>query len=206
MELKLDSVTDFITGQEWFQKLKGKWEELDPQSKSYLKIAATATGTLLFLYLIFGSLWGIHKLKKELAEKSDLLLMIHNANDEMHRLHENGSIAPDQAPPGPWNAYFETIATSSGIDKSILTLSPEKTGPTADIAKESIFDLSLKKTTIRQIVKFAYFLENGTRPVKLRGISVDTGADPTGYMDATLSVSAFTLIDDKNATPAKGSK
>jgi hypothetical protein len=40
MEMRLDAVTDFLNDQPWFQQLKQKWEELDPQSRTYLQIAA----------------------------------------------------------------------------------------------------------------------------------------------------------------------
>ena len=106
MELKLHAVTDFLNEQDWFQQLKAKWEELDPQSRGYLKIAGGAATALLFLYLVLSSIWSVHKLKKELSEKNDLLMMIQSANDEMHRLRETAR--PGRAPPaGTWTTYFE---------------------------------------------------------------------------------------------------
>lgn len=196
MELRLHAVTDFLNEQAWFQQIKAKWEELDPQSRSYLKIAGGAATALLFLYLILSSVWGVHKLKKELSEKNDLLMMIQSANDEMHRLRNSGVTAA--APPaGTWPTYFDQVAASVGIDKSILTTSAEKPGTAGDVAKETLYDLSLKKATIRQVVKFAYQLENGGQPIKLRNLTIDTGGDMTGYLDATLAISAFTLNEAK---------
>src|SRR6185437_13393945 len=109
--------------------------------------------------------------------KKELLSMIQSANQEIRGLRASG--VPQEIPPasGPWNTYFEQIAGNAGIDKANLTVSAEKEGPPSDLAKESFFDLSLKKSTIRQAVKFAYFLESGMRPVKLRGLSIDTNAD-----------------------------
>jgi hypothetical protein len=196
MELRLHAVTDFLNEQAWFQQVKAKWEELDPQSRGYLKIAGSASAALIVLYLILSSVWGVHKLKKDLSEKTDLLALIDNANTEIRRLRDSGT--PPPAPPaGSWSSYFETVASNAGIDKSILTVSAEKPGNTGEVAKEALYDLSLKKTTIRQVVKYAYTLENGSQPVKLRNLSIDTNADPSGYMDATISVSTFTLNEAK---------
>ena len=78
-----------------------------------------------------------------------------------------------------------------------MTVSAEKPGASGEVAKESLFDLSLKKVSIRQVVKLAYFLESGSQPVKLRNLSIDTNADASGYLDATLSVSTFTLNEGK---------
>lgn len=198
MELKLGSVTDFLNEQEWFQQIRVKWEELDPQSRLYLKVAGLVAGVLIFLYLIFSSLWGIHSLKRDLADKNDLLALIDNSNEEVRRLHDiGGSIPPSDATTTPWPEYFESIAASSSIDKGILTVSAGKPGTGGELAKEDLFDLSLKKANIRQVIKLAFNLENGARSVKVRSISVDTAADPSGYLDATLSVSAFTVAPTK---------
>lgn len=197
MELRLHAVTDFLNEQPWFQQLKAKWEELDPQSRGYLKIAAASATALLFLYLVLSSLWGVHQLKRELADKNELLTMINSANDEVRRLHETGTPPPAADQAGNWGSYFETMASNSGLDKSAMTVSAEKPGTGGAATKESLFDIALKKATIRQVVKFAYFVENGNRPVKLRNLVIDTNADPSGYLDATLSVSAFSLNEGK---------
>jgi hypothetical protein len=195
MELKLDSVTDFLNEQEWFQQVRAKWEELDPQSRLYLKIAGAGAGVLIFIYLILSSVWSVYRLKHDLSDKNELLMMIDNANDEMHRLRaDSPALSADQAA-SPWPDYFDGIATTSAIDKAILTVSPAKPGSGGDVAKEDLFDLSLKKATIRQVVKLAFNLENGNRPVKVRSISIDTNADPSGYLDATVSVSTFTVTN-----------
>ncbi len=49
---------------------------------------------------------------------------------------------------------------------------------------------------LKQLVQYAFTLENGTRPVKLRHMTVDTGEDPSGYLNATLSVSTFSLASN----------
>lgn len=189
----VNTISDKLSEQEWFQQLKGKWEELDPQSRSYLKMAGFASAVMLFLYMTFSSIWTVHQLKKDLADKTDLLNVIQNANEELRRLRESGS-PQASADTGPWNAYFETTATPLGIEKSMLTISADKPGASSDIAKESLYDIAMKKVTIKQIIKYAYQLENGGRPVKLRNLTMNTNADPEGYMDATLSVSGFALI------------
>jgi len=189
----VNTITDKLSEQEWFQGLKGKWEELDPQSRSYLKVAGFASAVILFLYLVFSSIWTVHQLKKDLTDKTDLLNVIQNANEELRRLRESG--APQvSADVGAWNAYFETTATPLGIDKAMLTISADKPGASSEVSKESLYDIGMKKVTIKQIIKYAYQLENGNRPVKLRNLTINTNADPEGYMDATLAVSGFSLI------------
>jgi type II secretory pathway component PulM len=196
MEFKLTAVTDFLNEQSWFQELKQKWEELDPQSRSYLKIAGSATFALLLIYFTLASMWSVHNLKKESTEKSDLLSLIQNANEELKRLRESGPPATADAT-GKWDVLFDQISAASGIDKSTMTVSAEKPGANSEVAKEALFDISLKKVTIRQVVKLAFGLESASRPVKVRNLSIDTNADPAGYVDAQLAVSAFSLIAEK---------
>lgn len=205
-------LSDKINEQSWFQELKGKWEELDPQSRMYLKFAGVGTGALLFVILTLSSLWSVHTLKKDLAERSELLSMIQSANDELHRLREAGPGASGTGEDAPWPGFFENVSVQAGMDKTVVEVSAEKPAP-APVArekdkdrdkdkekdksepptKESLFDINLKHVSIKQVVRYAYYVENGSRPVKLRNISIDTKSDPEGYMNATLSVSGFTL-------------
>lgn len=200
MENRLSAITDFLNEQSWFQELKTKWEELDPQSRGYLKLATGGTTVLLVLYFVLSMIWSVHHLKHELSDKQELLTLINSANDEVRRLHENGTPPPAADQTGKWGEYFESMAGNAGFEKSIMTVSPEKsianTGGNT-VAKEWEIDINLKKATIRQVVKFAYFLENGNRPVRLRNLTVNTNADPEGYLDATLSVSVFSLNEGK---------
>ena len=57
--------------------------------------------------------------------------------------------------------------------------------------------MAVKHANIKQVVKFAQGLEAGARPVKLRDLIIDTKPDGSGYLDATLSVSAFSLVQAK---------
>jgi hypothetical protein len=193
----MKSVTEFLNEQVWFQQLKGKWEELDPQSRIYLKFAGVGCGILLAFIFLISSIWSVHSLKKELADKRNLLSVIQNANDEVFRLR---SAIPGGLPVGgdkegtTWSDYFESMVPSIGVDKSAISVASEKAGAANEQSKETLFELSLKHVNIKQVVRYAFALENGQRPVKLRNLTIDTKEDPTGYMDATLAVSAFTVV------------
>lgn len=193
----MTSVTDWLNEQEWYGQLKTKWEELDPQSRTYVKAGGVGASVLLVLIMLISAVWSVHSLKGELSDKQDLLSQINAANEEMRRLRDETSVSAAAAggATGPWPAYFETIGGNAGVDKASLTISGDKPGTATDQAKETLYDLNLKHVSIKQIVRLAFGLENGSRPVKLRNLAIDTQADPQGYMDATLSVSAFALIN-----------
>lgn len=184
-----------IAEQQWFQELKAKWDELDPQSRMYLQVGGSILAALIIIILIFSSVYGVYQTRKEYNTKLDLLNTIQAANDELRKLKETNSTAsPGGAAGGAWPAYFESTATNAGMDKASVTISPEKPGTSTETVKESLYDIAVKHVNIRQVVRLAYTLENGARPVKLRNLSIDTKSDPAGYLDATLSVSAFSMV------------
>lgn len=186
---------DRLNEQVWFQQLKQKWEELDPQSRNYLKYSMLGGGILAGLILVLVAGFQVRGLSKELAEKAELLTLIQNANDELRRLKESGAAPPaPETAAQPWPAYFETAAGNAGIERPSLSVQPEKPASgTSDLAKESIMEINLKKIGIRQLARFAFFVENGGRPVKLRNLTIDTHGEATGFMDATVTVSAFSI-------------
>lgn len=194
MEIKLK---EFLSNQEWFQQLQDKWAELDPQSQLYLKLAGAISSFLLVLTLMVSFAWKAHKTQVELTEKSDLLRMITNANKELRQLKESTATA-SLSPPGggtePWSSYLSNLAGTIGIAKESLSLSDEQKGTTTDFAQEFLIDLKLKHVNVRQLVKYTFSIENGTRPVKLRNLQIESQEDASGYLDATLSVSTFSLL------------
>jgi hypothetical protein len=194
----MSSFSDKISEQVWFQQLKQKWEELDPQSRRYLVFAGIGGFLLAIIFVIFSSIWSVYSLKKELSEKRALLNMIQTANDEIRRLKESVPNAGNQvAEGGPWAPYFESLAVNANVDKASLTVSAEKAGNSSEQTKEALIDLSLKHVNIKQLTRYALAVENGPRPVKLRNLVIDTKEDPTGYLDATLAVSAFNVVVNK---------
>lgn len=190
-----NKITDWLEEQQWYQELQAKWEQLDPQSRTYLKYATSLGSLVLVLTILLSFVWTVRGLRRELSEKTDLLSLLQNANEEMRRLKETTGGSEGGEFGGPWPAYIEGAATQAGIDKSALTVSPEKAGAASDLSKEALIDVAVKHVSIKQVVRLAFQLESGTRPVKLRALSINTQADPEGYLDANLSISGFSIID-----------
>lgn len=185
------SAGDWLNEQVWFQQARGKWDELDPRNRLYIQIAIAAAIIGTVITLLFAAYVNVRTLRGEVSDKRELLSVLQSASEELRQLRD--SRGADTAS-GPWPAYFESIATGAGVDPATMTVAAEKAGTQTDLAKESLVDISLKKVSIRQVVKLAHALESGARPVKVRQLLIDTKADPEGYMDATLSVSAFAWV------------
>ena len=194
-KLKLESILDKIAEQVWFQQLRAKWDELDAQSRMGLQWAAGVAGALLVVWLFAGTAWKVHSLKSEIADKDELIRMIQNATDELAELKEQipAAGATSTASSQPLKDYLTTVAAGSGVPASSLGLDNEKSGSVRDGSKETLAQVTLKKINLRQLVRFLFQMENGSRPVKLRNLSIETHTDQSGYLDATLQVSTFTL-------------
>jgi hypothetical protein len=196
------TLSDSLHEQAWFQELRGKWDELDPQSKIYLKFAALGALGLSIIVLVLSAVWRVHGLKTEYEEKTQLLNTIQNANDEIRRLKDSiplearrGDAGESKIPgdaEGGSLAYFQSLASTHGIGSGNLSIRSEKPGTSNEYSKEILLELSMKHINVKQLVRFAYALENGKRPVKLRNLAINTQADSSGYLDATLALSAFT--------------
>lgn len=182
--------------QVWYQQAKAKWEELDPRTRLITQAVAGALVVLLVLGGAVGSLASVRGLRKELARKQEVLRKLENANREMRELRSRATGAGGEVGGGDWTGYFTSTAGTAGIKAESLSVSTETAGAGLDAAKESLYDLSLRDVNARQVAKFAHYLENGARPVKLRNLTVETREDLSGFLTATLSVSAFSTREE----------
>ncbi len=187
--------SEWLNDQQWYQEARAKWDELDLQTKTYIKLGFGVFGLLSVFFALLSSVWSTHSLKNELEDKNSLVNFIRGANDEIRRLKD---LMPAAAALGgkpetaPWLSYFESSATSSGIEPANLSLLAEKAGQSSDSAKETLIDLKVKHVNIKKLTAFIKTLETGSRPIKVRNLSVEAQPDGSGYLDATLSLSGFT--------------
>ncbi len=191
-----------LSTQPWAQELKGKWEELDAPSKLYIKLGSLAAIPLLLIFFLFSFSWRVHQLRSDLTEKKEILTYLQKASQDLSRMKENipassskytsnaGGVGGNTS----WASYLESLAGSANLEKSALSISPEKAGNSSEQSKEVLLDVELKHVSIKQVIQYALSVENGPRLVKTRGLSIRTKLDPTGYLDATLSFSGFILL------------
>lgn len=182
---------DKIQEQQWFIEAKQSWEGLDPEKRFYVIVGGLAGGIIVFLIMISSMVLSVGKLRNDVQSKRELISMIHTSNEELRRLKSSGMAITESE--GAWPPYFEMKAQAVGIEKTSLTIGPEKANKPVDSSTESAIELNLKKVSIKQVVKLALEIENGTRPVKVRRLMINTNSDPEGWLDAAISVSAFSV-------------
>lgn len=189
----ITKMTEWLQEQAWFQQLKAKWDELDPQMKFYGKLGFMGVGALFVLGAFGFFVSSVYRVRSDYSEKLELVRFMQSANEELDKLKKftGGPAASGYTSSAPWSAHIETVAATIGIDKTVFSLTNEKALEKVGDMKETTFDVALKHITIRQLVRFAFALESGSRPIKLRNLIVDTKNDPSGYLDVTYSLSGF---------------
>lgn len=205
------SISDKVQDQVWFQQAKAKWDELDARSKRAVKYFLLIGGSVGGIALVGSSLYSVSAQKTEIDDKLALVQKIQGAQDELRRLKDitsrfNGTDAT------PWGQFLQDKAQVAGFDPSVISVTSEKIVISAQtpagkkdpkskdsavaeavVPEESVIEASLKKINVRQLVKYVHEVENGGRTVKVRRLQVDTNPDESGYLDATIIVSAFRL-------------
>lgn len=194
---KFAQIRESLNDQVWFQELKEKWEAFDPETRLAVKLGSLVLAVLTLLVFLMTFVWGVYKLKSNVKEKSELIQYIQNSYEEFSRLRTlnselgGGSSAEDST---PWAQHVQGIATQAAIDPTNITLGPEQPGHSTDSVKEATIEASLKKVSIKQVVKFAHQVERSSRPMKLTKINITTHEDASGYLDATLTLQGYTLV------------
>jgi hypothetical protein len=194
----IDSMIEKILDQDWAITLKSKWEELDVGLRTQIKWGMTGAYFLAIIGFIGYSVWEISDRKALLTEKKGVLNFIQSSQDEMQKLRaQNMGLAADSG--GTFSDFIDGVATQQGLQPQMqVTVASEKALPATDALKETLVDVSVKKINIRQLVKLAHELENGSKPLKLRKLLI-INLDPEGWLEAELNFSGFQVA----AIPAK---
>lgn len=195
----LENFRETLSEQEWWNTLKSKWDELDSKTRSVLAWA----GAISFIATIAGALIlgtiSVKKLKKDLDEKNLIATQLDHASQEMRALREKNSNLRFAGESDNTNlgTYFIAKASTFGVDQTKVTVSAPKPGTENDLSKETLYDIQLKKVSLKQVVRLSHALENGDRIVKLKNLQIENISDPKGYLDAKLSLSTFAPVSEE---------
>jgi len=212
MKQALRSFSDKIQDQVWFQQLKVKWDELDARTKMALKTLSLIGGGALGIGLVGMNLYAVAQKKSEIDERMALIQKIQSAQDELKRLREVTSRL-NGGDTQPWAEFLQSKAAPAGFDATSIEVTSEKIvgvaaapAPAAKDAKgknvepapatgpeETVIEASVKHVNVRQLTKFVHEVENGGRTVKVRRLQVDTNPDESGFLDASVNLSAFRI-------------
>jgi hypothetical protein len=196
----LDTLEQSLNDTPAYQTLKAKYDELDQRSKESAKVGAVLVVALIGISLLFSASSRVNQLKADLEEKNDLVRLLQDSNDELRQLKDAaaaagmfGSAEDQKQAATAWNSHFESLANNTGVPKESLSIGGEKPGASGEQTRESLIDITIKKINVRQLSRFANALESGSKPVKIRAMTIDSKPDGSAWLDVTLSLSAFSM-------------
>ncbi len=188
----ISKIREKLEGQAWFQELMTKWDEMDPRVRKNLSLGIVGGGVLILFVSCFTFYWSVRSSEKELYQKQAIIQMLQTSAEEMRMLRAS-RIGGANVESGGWSGYFTDVAQMSRVQPESLLVSDPKKLDSKNSVQENIFEITLKKITLSQLRDYAYSIEHGTRPVKIRNLEVDTELNPEGYLSAKISVSAYDL-------------
>jgi hypothetical protein len=192
---KLETLKTNILESEAVEKLRAKWQELDPQSQTYLKWAGTASVLLVFGGASLGTLIWVRGLKSDLNAKMEVLTLINAANQEFRNLQQ---LTGDRAAGGKpiWKEVANSALSRAAIDPASAEVGGEKDLKPGPSSTETLFEVQLRRINVRKLVSVAHELEsNSEHPVKIRALQVETdGGD--GHLNVKLFASGFAVKEE----------
>jgi hypothetical protein len=163
--------------------LRQKFNELDPQTQSYVLIGSFS-GFVLLLLITFVTLWTkTIALKSEVAQLEEQIKVALSSAvriEELKAMERNrtaDSLLRDFDATGPADAFAERVSAKALIAKTAA----EITG------KAGAAEMKLNKISLRQLTRVLYLLEKSGSGAVLDKLNVDTRDDPEGYLWAQLS-------------------
>lgn len=195
LQEKIDALKSKILESEAVEKLRAKWQELDPQSQTYLKWAGAAGILLIFGGASLGTLVWVRGLKSDLNAKMEVLTLINAANQEFRNLQ---SLTGDRAGGGKpvWKDVANSALSRASIDPASALVGGEKDLKPGASSAETLFEVQLRRINVRKLVNVAHELEhNSEHPVKIRAMQVETDGGE-GHLNVKLFASGFAVKEE----------
>lgn len=181
----IQKAKDTIMESEAVLKIKAKFNELDAKSQT-IAITSTIAGSALLLVLILTTvIYGSISTKLQIKEIDDTIQYLHSSVDKMDTLRRkirekgvNSSPLSDLDKSLPLPEFSEKVASRAAINKQSI----EAKG------SEQSAEIKISKISLRQLMRFLFFIETAKNGVHIEKLVIDEKDDPKGFMWATITL------------------
>lgn len=183
-----------IKDSEAYQQLAARWDELDDQKRFSIQLGAVALFFIGILTSVFGSIASLNNLKRTIEERESLIGYLQTSAEEIKR-YKALSLA-DMNTAAAMNALpvlAEAVIKLANIETSHVQIGSEQDGTEDKKSKEKLLEVKFNQINLRQLVKFMHhFADQGkAKSVYVKSVTIDTKEDPSGYMDAVVTIAGF---------------
>lgn len=193
MMSKLEKLLETIKDSEAYQQLRAKYDELDSQAKLYVNLGALGGVVVVVFLTMVVSMAHLNSLKSEINEREELIGYLQRSSDQIRQLKAQTNSTHNVDTTSPLSEFVSAVATNNRIDQTKVEVGSEHPGTPDKNSVESLVDVKLSQVNLRQITQFLFALsdQGGPRGLNIRDLSIDTKSDPSGWMDATLTVATY---------------
>lgn len=195
MKDKFQQYLQQMKEQEWYQQIQSTYQQLSPEQQTYVKWGSLGGSLIFALYLTFSVVQSSSALKDEYFQKQDLVQSLNQASDEIRRL-KGQNMGFSQSGPVSWKTTLQSLAATQGMQPDSIDLMREATGSSQNVIQETLLEVQIKSISIRPLVQLLFQFEHAQPPMKLKGISVESGT-ADGLLNAKLNLSGYLAKGEK---------
>jgi len=174
-----------------YQKLIDQYDSLNPDNKTAVRIASFSILSLILLLLTLLPIWYATHTYITAMNVEEAIQALNSGTQEIHAYQGFLSQVKPTRPiltKEDAQTSLTNLARVAKIKNSQLTIQ-SVSSPTVRSEVESVqISIALKKVSLRQILIFIEEIQKSKQNLTLDTLSIDTHADPEGWMDSSLTM------------------
>lgn len=195
MKQKFQQFLDQMKEQEWYQQIQSSYQQLSPEQQSYVKWGSILATVAVFFSFTLKIMKESNTIKGEYFQKQELVQMLNQGSDEVRRLKGQSS-GFGQSGQSNWKNILQNLVSSHGLQPDSIEILKEAPGAAKNVIQETLLEVQVKGVTVRPLVQILFQLEHSQPPMKLKGMSIESGASD-GQLNAKLNLSAYMAKGEK---------
>lgn len=181
---------------EWLERIGMTWTNFAPRERLLVSIVGAGASVFVAYFIVVSPFLAARNQAEGnvLSAESQLAAMIRlrreydTAQARLSVLEERIRGNRDQR-----NVLTLLEALAKDADVSVQSMKDRRAG-TNEAYREQRVEVSLKKVTLEQAVRYLHSIESTERPFSVKSLRMKTRADASNLLDVTFSVSSFEPI------------
>lgn len=194
LKRKFSEFWETIKESEAYLQIKEKYDELDTRTKITIQLGAVGGVAFMILLSVLTGIAKVSTLKGSIDETEALIGYLQHSSDSIRQLKMQAQSAASSVDAGgSLGDFASSLLGPSNIDPARAEIASERDGSEEKDTKEILVDVKLSQVNLRQVSRFMInAIEEGKkRSVAIKELNVDTKGDPSGYMDAQVTLAAY---------------
>jgi type II secretory pathway component PulM len=180
---------------EWLSRMRAWFDSLARREKLLVASAVGATALALLFAVVVQPLIGARSAAKDRAEAAqqqyEAVRSVKTRFDEMSGRLSAVEQKIATGPQGNLLATLQDLASRSAV--KLDSIEP-RTAPGAPPYRETKLQVTLENTSLPQVVRFLYEIENAPQVMSVKSLRLRMRPDQPGMLEVTFTVSSFERV------------